>query len=139
MRFSIPAAALATLAVAHSASAIITSMSASKTPVKAGDSVAVTFNCTGSLTNNEQDYAIFGLTTPDRTPPVGKTIGSQAIARQDISSYPKNNYRTPFTIEVPIPESAKSGEALLTTAIFGQIGASGGITVQYFNSTINVA
>lgn len=80
-------------------------------------------------------YAIFGLTTRTN---IGNTIGSAPVANADIFKYANTGKRN-FTISITVDHIySKATEQTLATAIFGQVGASGGITVQYFNVTVPV-
>jgi hypothetical protein len=79
-------------------------------------------------------YAVFGLTSGKVYP---NTIGSEPVANVDISKIPRQR----FSFEVPITIStiySDAAEQTLAVAVFGQVGASGGITLQYFNTTIHV-
>jgi hypothetical protein len=79
-------------------------------------------------------YALFGLTSGKL---YGNTIGSEPVANVDITNIPRER----FSFDVPITLNyieSDATEQTLAVAVFGQVGASGGITLQYFNTTLNV-
>jgi hypothetical protein len=78
-------------------------------------------------------YAVFGL-KPGQIYP--HTIGSEPVAHKDIFNIPREHlyFNVPITIDF---FEYTNAEQTLAVAVFGQVGASGGITVQYFNTTIN--
>ena len=79
-------------------------------------------------------YAIFGLTSGKV---YANTIGSQPFANVDIADISKlHNFTVPIKLkDISADDSTKQ---TLATAVFGQVGASGGTTVQYFNASITV-
>jgi hypothetical protein len=159
MHFSLAAIVVSTVALISHVSATITAFSAPTYTIKTGDTFNVTYTTSVSSSNNERGlnlasdlcvcvcvcnsslasapseyYAIFGL-TEDLYP---NTIGSEPFANVDITNIPRER----FYFNVPItmgPISGSGTTQTLATAVFGQVGASGGVTLQYFNTTINVA
>jgi hypothetical protein len=98
--------------------------------------IDVTFGTRNSLTNNEQYYAIFGWTTGMV---YANTLGSQPFANVDISSYPKGGKNFTVTIKAPDYFDGNASKANLTSAIFSQTGASGGVSILFFDDVVDIA
>lgn len=69
-----------------------------------------------------------------------KTIGSEPFANVDITDYAKGGKNFTVTIQAPSDYlDSKASQANLTSAIFSQTGASGGVSILLFRDVVNVA
>lgn len=98
--------------------------------------IPVNFKRANSLTNNEQYGIAFGSSQKTYPNTIGYPFFYKDLSSMDIPYYKPN---CSFTIDVEIPsglypEGATSTQ--LSSAVFGVVGASGGLTEQVFNVTV---
>lgn len=128
---------LAVVALACSqASARIVAMSVSKKHQRPGRPFKAHFRTTNYIANNDQYTIAFSLTPINYND--GKSLGSSPFQVSDIRHV---NKRPPgFDVNVTIPADYRFNNATqyLHTAVFGTVGASGAVTVDYFNTTLIV-
>jgi len=137
---SLATVALACLASALPSAARISGFTAPTQVLHPGQNFDVTFATQSFIQNNLQYYAIFGYTLgAGYSGSLGTLLGNGVDL---VTSGHSSTGRGAYNVSLQIPESLTTTgveEYTLGTSILGTVGASGLVTLQFFNATISIS